>query len=649
MLTFAFALIALGSIGLAMYGLLGRGNLTRQIELLKRRIAIRQEQTDAKIGELQAELAAVNPIRHIPNIINRAKRLEAETTSRLEEVRRQGEIILTLANADIELRQREAAARLEQARQRAAAVIRGAEHDAACRTAELTQDAERDRQVIRTARITAEAQAQQLIADAQAEVKQIAAAAREEAREKHHKVEETLDLAVKLAHEIRQQAETKAEAIGGQAYDALRQHNRYAAQALALKNRIEGYGDSYLVPAEHVLDDLAYDFGFHKSGERLKLARDRVKIMERNGTAATCQYPDGWKKDYAIKFVLDAFNGQVDAILSRIKPAYHGKLTQQIRDVFALTNRNGEVFRNARIEDEFLNARLEELKWGVAVKKLKDQDREEQKALKERIKEEEKEARERARAIEQAEREQALIAKAIEKARREYANAKAQDREGYEAKLRDLNSKLLEAELKNQKAISMAQQTKNGFVYIISNLGSFGSNVYKIGLTRRLEPLDRVRELSNASVPFSFDVHALIYSEDAPALETALHRRFRADQMNKVNRRKEFFRLDLKELRDALIEMKYEVRWSMAAEAQEYHDTLRMDDQMQGDPEFRRRWAESEAAYEAIHFDEDEDSTAGDLVETQSIKKARSSRRPRSAGKASARKVELDGSAVEST
>ena len=154
----------------------------------------------------------------------------------------------------------------------------------------------------------------------------------------------------------------------------------------------------------------------------------------------------------------------------------------------------------------------------------------------------------------------------------------------------------------------MAQQTKRGHVYVISNVGSFGEDVYKIGLTRRLEPLDRVRELGDASVPFSFDVHALIYSEDAPPLEAALHRRFLENQVNKVNRRKEFFRLKVQEVRDALIEMKYDVRWSLAAEARDYRETLAIENRLQGDAGFRQHWAESEAAFEAVSWDDEEET-----------------------------------------
>ena len=152
----------------------------------------------------------------------------------------------------------------------------------------------------------------------------------------------------------------------------------------------------------------------------------------------------------------------------------------------------------------------------------------------------------------------------------------------------------------------MAQQTKRGNVYVISNVGSFGEDVFKIGLTRRLEPMDRVKELGDASVPFAFDVHAMIRSEDAPALEAALHRRFLQNQVNKVNRRKEFFRLKLQDIRSVVDELAPEVKWTMAAEARDYRDTLAMERHLQEDPEFRRQWTESEAAYESRHMFDDE-------------------------------------------
>lgn len=170
-----------------------------------------------------------------------------------------------------------------------------------------------------------------------------------------------------------------------------------------------------------------------------------------------------------------------------------------------------------------------------------------------------------------------MLQEALEKARMEVESASDEQRAQFEQKLKELEEKLLEAEAKNQRAISMAQQTKRGHVYVISNIGSFGEDVYKIGMTRRLEPLDRVRELGDASVPFSFDVHAMIYSDDAPQLEYDLHREFSDLQINKVNPRKEFFRVKLSDIREMLESKEVSTHWTMMAEATEYRETLAIE------------------------------------------------------------------------
>jgi hypothetical protein len=119
----------------------------------------------------------------------------------------------------------------------------------------------------------------------------------------------------------------------------------------------------------------------------------------------------------------------------------------------------------------------------------------------------------------------------------------------------------------------MAQQTRRGTIYVISNVGSFGEEVFKIGMTRRLEPMDRVKELGDASVPFEFDVHAMVSCDDAPALEARLHREFDEHRINKVNMRKEFFRVRLDELREKLLSSGAETSFTMLAEAREYRET----------------------------------------------------------------------------
>jgi len=120
----------------------------------------------------------------------------------------------------------------------------------------------------------------------------------------------------------------------------------------------------------------------------------------------------------------------------------------------------------------------------------------------------------------------------------------------------------------------MAQQTKRGHVYVISNIGSFGENVYKIGITRRLEPSDRVKELGDASVPFKFDTHAMIFSEEAPTLEKELHKVFTDKKVNILNYRKEFFNVTLEEIEAKIKEIGIEAEFTKLPEAEEYRETL---------------------------------------------------------------------------
>src|SRR5262249_29843341 len=151
-----------------------------------------------------------------------------------------------------------------------------------------------------------------------------------------------------------------------------------------------------------LLDEWAEQYGFDQAGEKLRLARERIRITERNRTAATCDYAETFRRELAINFVLDAFNGKVESILARVRHDNYGTLSQETKDVFQLVNFNGKAFRDARISEVFLNARLDELKRAATVQELKLREREEQRAIKEQIREEEKARREYERAIKQA-------------------------------------------------------------------------------------------------------------------------------------------------------------------------------------------------------------------------------------------------------
>ena len=189
---------------------------------------------------------------------------------------------------------------------------------------------------------------------------------------------------------------------------------------------------------------------------------------------------------------------------------------------------------------------------------------------------EEREAqREYERAIKKALRDEEKAQEALEQKKREIAEAQTHEKiQKLQEQIQGLEKALVDARELRERAMSMAQQTKIGYVYVISNIGSFGKDVYKIGMTRRLDPMERVLELSNASVPFPFDVHTFIYSEDAPALEADLHRRFDAKKVNSINYRKEYFHVTLDEIKAALEEKGVDAQFVDEPDAFQYRESL---------------------------------------------------------------------------
>jgi hypothetical protein len=434
--------------------------------------------------------------------------------------------------------------------------------------------------------------AQSELADANTTAGTVASEARAKAKTLKDEAQAILNSATGQAAKIIDSANKKAEEIGGDAYEAMRNAALYEQTAKAMRNLIDGYGDQYIIPPQSLLDDLADDFSHTQAGQELKRAREATKVMIRNGTAATCEYVEANRRETAVNFVVDAFNGKVDSILSRVKHDNAGKLEQQVRDACTLVNYNGKAFRDARITEAFLAARLDELKWAAVAQQLAMEEREEQRRIKEQIREEARAAKEQERALREAAKEEETLRKAMAQAQEQFEHASGEQKAMYEKRLQEMAERLRESEERKERARSMAEQTKKGYVYIISNIGSFGEDVYKIGLTRRWDPLDRVRELGDASVPFGFDAHATILSDDAPKLEQQLHEHFRLRQVNMVNCRKEFFHVSLKEIRDEIerLGVTTGVHWTMTAEAKEYRESLAMGKAIQDDPAEREAW-----------------------------------------------------------
>lgn len=442
------------------------------------------------------------------------------------------------------------------------------------------------------------------LAGAKEQSKESRRISREYTEKKQREIELLYENAVKEAKRIIQNAETNAENIAGDAYRSIREAGEMAERIKAMQNVIKGYGNEYLVPSYTLLDKLAEDFSHKEAGENLKKLRQNNKMMIISRQAGICEYMDDERRITAVDFVIDAYNGKIDSILSTVKKDNFGILKQKMEDAFQLVNFNGKAFRNARISDVYHQARLEELKWAVIAQELKAQEQEEQRQIREQIREEEKARKEFEKAMKEAEKEEQTLKRLIEKAESQVARANEEQKLLFQQKLEELQNKLEQTEEKNQRAISMAQQTKTGNVYVISNIGSFGENVYKIGMTRRLDPLDRVRELGDASVPFEFDVHAMIYSEDAPALERQIHKQFLKKQVNKCNPRKEFFKLGLNDVRAYLDSMDISCKWTMVAEARQYNETLKLEEEMRNDKQREAEWEHYQEVADPVDHEE---------------------------------------------
>jgi hypothetical protein len=276
------------------------------------------------------------------------------------------------------------------------------------------------------------------------------------------------------------------------------------------------------------------------------------------------------------KNMLYAFNGECDALIAKVKWNNATKSIERLEKAYESINKLGAV-NNITLSYDFYQLKKQELALVHEYENKKQDEKEEQRRIREQMREEEKVQRDIDRAQREAEEDEKRYQKALQRVKEDLRYASKDELDELNSKLSELQLKLKEAGEKKQRALSMAQLTRAGHIYIISNIGSFGEDVYKIGMTRRLEPLDRVRELSDASVPFRYDVHAVIYSDDAPKLEQDLHKKFTNRRINRVNGRKEFFKVSLLEIESFVKEhANAEIEFTQLAEAQEYRETMLM-------------------------------------------------------------------------
>lgn len=395
---------------------------------------------------------------------------------------------------------------------------------------------------------------------------------------------------LQMIEKQKEEYKTKSEELDNQLQLIKKNKENEEIKLSELKKEIEVAKKELFDVSEEVLME---SFGLYKpkydcvnSEEyaiKLKDIRQQQKNKIKNKTAL--DYYDGWVLDGSktkgramnndnMKMVLRAFNNECDVLIDKVKFNTIDRIKEQIKKSAAAIDKLNQRNRIS-ITQNYINLKIQELEI-VHEYRLKKQ--------------EEKEAIKAARA---EEREQAKLQKEIEDARKKilkeqthYQNAKeiyvsqlakASEEEKKEIlkKINEIDEKLNDIEKNIQDIDYRESNQKAGYVYIISNIGSFGENIYKIGMTRRLDPQDRVDELGDASVPFTFDVHAMIFSDDAPKLEAELHKAFENKKVNMVNGRKEFFNVTLEEIEkvikehhDKLIEIK------KIPDAEQYRESL---------------------------------------------------------------------------
>ena len=270
-----------------------------------------------------------------------------------------------------------------------------------------------------------------------------------------------------------------------------------------------------------------------------------------------------------IRLTARAFNNECDAAISNTRWNNVDRMEQRVEKAFNAINKLNES-NVIIISKKYYQLKIKELRLAHEYADKKQREKEEQQEIKRQMREEVKLERE----VEKTLKEEENYNKLLDKAKNEAEKATGLELDSLSEEIARLSQELQEAHEKSERAKSMAQQTKQGHVYVISNIGSFGKNVCKIGMTRRLEPLDRVKELGDASVPFGFDVHAMIHSGDAPALENALHKKFDQVRLNLVNNRKEFFRVSILDIKEEVNKIAPAAEFIETAEARDYRESL---------------------------------------------------------------------------
>lgn len=335
--------------------------------------------------------------------------------------------------------------------------------------------------------------------------------------------------------------------------------------------------DERLAFAELGLYEPHFDFSDSETFKtNIREVRSQQKAMISAKNATIC--PTDWEVDGSRskgqtminrqkRLTLRAFNNECEAAIANARWNNIVAMEKRVRNAAnAIDKANASM--NLSISSGYIDLKLKELQLTHEYRERLKIEKDER-AESSRTAREEKKLLAEAKAAEKEEQKyQTLLDAAKKEAGTNNSNTELLRR------IKELETALSEAHATGERARSMAEMTKSGYVYVISNIGSFGEDVVKIGMTRRVDPDDRVRELGDASVPFRFDTHAMIYSDDAPKLELELHKEFSDRRINAANMRKEFFSVKLDEIEQAVGQLAPDADFFRDREAQEWHETL---------------------------------------------------------------------------
>lgn len=344
--------------------------------------------------------------------------------------------------------------------------------------------------------------------------------------------------------------------------------------------------DNDILLQEYGIYTPIYDFANSEQyAERLKQVRDAQKQMILDKRAAVCGVP--WTVNGSaskgkqmisqnIKQILRCFNDECDVLISKVK---FNNVEAYVKKVFTSWQTLNKIntVNCVSITEEYVKLKIDELQIAYEYAFMKQKEKEEQRELREQQREEARLAKEIEAKRKEIEKEQKHYTNALLKINKQLEECSEVEQELLEVKKREIQSRLEELNVAVKDIDYREANKKAGYVYIISNIGAFGEDIYKIGMTRRLDPTERVDELGDASVPFKFDIHAMIFSDDAPQLEAALHRAFEDKRLNKVNNRREFFNVTLDEIIE-VVKANYDktVDFIKTPEAEQYRQSLRI-------------------------------------------------------------------------